>query len=188
MNHKKEDILKNIKGTGFGIPKNYFEDFENKFHQNRGRNTTGFKVPNEYFEKLEDTFIVRKNLNAMKGAGFKTPDSYFENVEKSVFLKRKKKKAIPLSRRISYKNAFLAIAASVLLFFSISEFNHNKNSISAIADTEIDSWIEEGLVSFNTYEIEEMFTDADLNLLAEESDEISDYLKYTDIEALLIEN
>lgn len=190
MKNKKQDILQHIKGTGFNIPEDYFDNFENRISKNRNTNTTGFKVPPNYFENVEGVVIGKKNLTTVKNAGFKVPDNYFANVETEVFAKVKNKKVIPLIRRSYVKNTFLAIAASILLFFSISKINNNNNKDTTytVNDTEIDAWMEEGLVSFNTYEIEEMFSDADLNLLAEESDEVSDYLKYTDIEVLLLEN
>jgi len=187
MNNSKQDILQHIKGTGFSTPKDYFEKIETSFNKKRTSNISGFKVPNNYFENFSDDFISKNNISTEKKSGFKVPDNYFENVETEIISKRKKKKVIPLKRRTYYKNSILAIAASILLFFSISKLTNSKDKIYNIADTEIENWMDEGLVSFNTYEIEDMFSDADLNLLAEESDEVTDYLKYTDIEVLLLE-
>lgn len=189
MKDKKQDILQHIKGTGFSVPEDYFNNFENKILKNNNTNTTGFKVPANYFENFEDIVIGKKNLATVKNAGYKVPDNYFTNVETKVFPKVKKEKVIPLKNRSYLKRTILAIAASILLFFSISKINHNKDTTyNTVNDAEIDLWMEEGLVSFNTFEIEAMFSDEDLNLLAEESDEITDYLKYTDIEVLLLEN
>lgn len=191
MKNKKKDILKNINESGFEIPENYFVQFEKEMQNKIKPLSTGFKVPDNYFKNLEANFSKEDQLasiSSIRTPGFKTPDNYFENIDLIGDSISKKSKVIPLNRSSFIKMAGLAIAASLLLFFSISRFNINNNPIDYVADSEIDVWLEEGLVSFNTYDIEDVFSDEDLNLIAEESDEVTNYLKYTDIEVLLLEN
>jgi hypothetical protein len=188
MKNKNKDILNNIKGTGFETPDDYFAQFENDMQNKMKTLHTGFKVPDDYFENFETQFNKEDKLTSLKAPGFKTPDNYFENIDETILSKIRKSKVIPLKRNFFIKMAGWAIAASLLLFFSISKFNLNNDPINTVADTEIEAWLEEGLVSFNTFDIEYVFSDEDLDLIAEETDEVSDYLKYTDIEVLLLEN
>ena len=188
MKNTNKDILKNLKETGFKAPVDYFDTFEDNFHQIKKDNSTGFKVPKNYFENFENSFNTKDILNPIKGTGFKTPENYFDNIEDQISPNLKKGKIISLKRSNFVRIIGLAVAASILLFFGISNYETSNNSLNTIAATEIDAWMDEGLVSFNTYEIEDMFTENDLNLIAEETDEISDYLNYTDIETLILEN
>lgn len=191
MKNKNKDILKNINESGFKIPDKYFGQFEKEMQNNIKPLPTGFKVPDDYFKNFEANFNKEDQLtsiSSIRTPGFKTPDNYFENIDSVGDSISKKSKVIPLNRSSFIKMAGLAIAASLLLFFSISRFNTNNDPIDYVADNEIEAWLEEGLVSFNTYDIEDVFSDEDLNLIAEESDEVTNYLKYTDIEVLLLEN
>ena len=187
MKNKKKDILNKIKGTGFKAPENYFNTFEKDLQKKTKRKSAGFTVPDNYFQNFETSFNRYSESSALKSAGFKTPKNYFDNFE--VHVKTKENKVVPLYRRSFFKTAVLSVAASVLLFFSISKFNFSNKENITISDTEIESLMKEGIISFNTIEIEDVFSDEDLNLVAaDETDEISNYLKYTDIEFLLLEN
>ncbi len=192
MKNKNKDILKNINKSGFKTPDNYFVQFEKELQNKINPLSTGFKVPDDYFKNFEANISKKDDkqasISSIKTPGFNTPDNYFENIELVGGSKSNKSKVIPLNRSSFIKIAGLAIAASLLLFFSIARFNTNNDPIDYIADNEIETWLEEGLVSFNTYDIEDVFSDEDLNLIAEESDAVTNYLNYTDIEVLLYEN
>ncbi len=188
MKNKNKNILKNINKSGFKTPDNYFVQFEKELQNKINPLPTGFKVPDDYFKNFEANFSKEDKLANIKTPGFNTPDHYFESIEDEVGSMSKKSKVIPLNRSSIIKMAGLAIAASLLLFFSIARFNTNNDQIDYVADNEIETWLEEGLVSFNTYDIEDVFSDEDLNLIAEESDAVTNYLNYTDIEVLLLEN
>ncbi len=188
MNSKNKNILNNIKGTGFKTPSDYFENLNPNIQENRKTAKNGFKVPVGYFDDFESNFDLKDNLNITRSTGFTTPNNYFKNLNPEIDSKLKKSKIIPLYKRSFILKTGLAIAASFLLLFSISKYSFNNESENYAADSEFETWLEEGLISFNTIEIEDVFSDEDLNLIAEETDEISDYLKYTDIEVLLLEN
>lgn len=189
MNNKKKNILDNLKlkGSGFNAPKSYFLDFENNFQENNKKVNSGFNTPNNYFNKIEDVIINKNNSNK---TGFKTPENYFDNLETSILAKNNSAKVIPLKNYKVIKAIGIAVAASLVLFFSLYNFNANNNnlSIETINVNEIENWIENDLITFNTYEISEIFTDADLDIANNETDEILDYLEYTDIESLILEN
>ena len=188
MKNKNKDISNIIKGTGFRTPDGYFEQFETNLLKKKIPVSNGFTVPDDYFENFEVHIQKENKLATLKNSGFKTPDHYFDNLENRLYPKTKTSKVISLKRSGYIRIIGLSIAASFLLFFGISNYNSNNNSLNTVADADIEAWLEDGLVSFNTYEIEDIFSDEDLNLVAEETDEISDYLKYTDIELLLYEN
>ncbi|MCD6544552.1 MAG: hypothetical protein J7K34_08585 [Flavobacteriaceae bacterium] len=191
MKNKNKNILNDIKGTGFKTPDNYFVQFEKELQNKIKPLPTGFKAPDDYFKNFEANFSKEDKLasiSSIKTPGFKTPDNYFKNVKIVIDARGKSGRVISLNKRSFILKSGLAIAASLLLFFSISKYSFNNDTVNTLADNEIEAWMEEGLISFNTFEIEDVFSDEDLNLIAEETDEISDYLKYTDIEILLLEN
>ncbi len=188
MKNKNKDISNITKGTGFKTPDGYFEQFETDLSKKMIPVSNGFTIPDDYFENFEVHNQKENKFATLKNTGFKTPEHYFDNLENKLYPKTNTSKVISLKRSDYIKIISLSIAASLLLFFGISNYSSNHNSLNTVAATEIETWMDEGLVTFNTYEIEDMFTENDLNLIAEESDEISDYLKYTDIENLLLEN
>ncbi len=189
MNKKKKDILNNLKleKTGFNHPENYFEDFENSFQENNNKINSGFKTPNNYFNIIEDVIFDKVNF---KPTGFETPSNYFESVEDKVLSKINSAKVIPLKNYKIIRRIGIAVAASLVLFFSLYNFNAKNSNLSleSVHISEIENWMDNDLITFNTYEISEIFTDADLDLANNETDEILDYLEYTDIESLILEN
>ncbi|MDI9311156.1 MAG: hypothetical protein QM535_13145 [Limnohabitans sp.] len=76
--------------SGFKIPENYFEEFEEQlmqrisFEETTQKTSTGFKTPEFYFETLEDRLLQRINFeenNEKTTTGFVTPNDYFETFE-----------------------------------------------------------------------------------------------------------
>jgi hypothetical protein len=79
----------------------------------------------------------------------------------------------------------LAIAASLLLFFIVN-YNNNEYNIENVATSEIDTWIEEDLITLEAYQIAEVFSDVNLNEeIDSEDEELLEYLNGTDIESIL---
>lgn len=197
MKRINKDILNKIKksNTGFVAPKGYFKEFENNFYTNMNKNTSGFKSPENYFENIKDKIIsqIKKPL-LTKASGFKTPERYLENIDNKILTKynfNKSSKVISLKNYNYLKIISFSIAASFLLYIGINKFKNNSNSfnIDNVAMSEIENWIEDDLISFNTYDIAETFSDVDLIIDDNYSDEeIIDYLNNTDIENLIFEN
>ena len=169
---------------------------ENKNILNKIKNKgAGFKAPENYFENLEDKILSKINKSDLtKNTGFKTPDKYFENIDNKILTKIKSNKS---SKVVSLKNynyikiISFSIAASFLLFIGINKFKSNSNNFNfeTVAISEIENWVENDLISFNAYDIAETFSDIDLIIDDNYSDEeILDYLDNTDIENLIIEN
>jgi len=190
MKNKKKIILndwKNNKG-GFKTPANYFDEFEVKTQNSNNDQSTGYTFPENYFSEVEDKIIHQTVKD--RATGFHTPDNYFNELENILIQKlpNKKTKIVNLKRSVLI-TAFTA-AASLLLFFGLNNFLFKKNeyNIESIQIAEIENWIDEDLISFNSYEIDDTFNDVELVIENDYSDEILEYLDYTDVENLIIED
>lgn len=197
MKPENKDILNKIKnkGAGFKAPERFFKEFENNFSENLNKTKHGFKSPENYFENLEDKILGKINKSDLdKNTGFKTPDKYFENIDNKIFTKikpNKSSKVVSLKNHNYIKIISFSIAASFLLFVGINKFKSNSNNFNfeTVAISEIENWVENDLISFNAYDIAETFSDIDLIIDDNYSDEeILEYLDNTDIENLIIEN
>lgn len=188
MSNSKKDIL-NSK-TGYIIPDNYFDDFENSFKNNSDKEKNSFKVPEDYFDTLEDKIIG--NLESSTNiTGFKVPKDYFNTLENKINSEVvNKTKVISLFNNTTIKIIGLSIAASILLFIGINNYNLNNQNleINNLSLSELDNWMEEDLITFNTYEIAETFTENELNLVDIENDELTEYFDLVDVENLILEN
>jgi len=167
MKENKKDIFENLKskGTGFSSPDNYFNNFENNF--------------------------FKKKTNVSNTSGFISPKNYFENFDDKIFVALQSPKVIRLKNKRVIKFS-LMVAATLLLFFSLNNFEFTKHPMR-MDDIELNEmvyWIDNDLVSYNTYEISEIFSDIDLDiqLASTEIDASLNYLEYTDIENLMLEN
>ncbi len=150
---------------------------------------TGVSSPEDYFGNFENIFFNAKT-NATHTSGFVSPNNYFEEFDDKVLTELKPSKIIRLNNNAL--KISLMVAATLLLFFSISNFNLDKHPLSMddIELNEIENWLDNDLVSYNSYEISEIFSDVDLDIeLANvEIDASLNYLDYTDIESLILEN
>jgi hypothetical protein len=195
MKNKKKEILNEMKKNngGFRTPVNYFNEFEKNFQKNETNVLTGYKTPKNYFSEVENKIIDRlKDLNETKITGFKIPDNYFNEFDNNLSKKiiNKNTKIVGLYNYKYFKIISFSIAASLLLFFGLNNslFDKNEYNIETIQVTEIENWMDEDLISFNSYDIAEAFSDVELVMEDDFSDEILEYLDYTDIENLILEN
>ena len=187
MKSKKNDILKN-KNTGFIAPENYLSEFENNFQENTSKLDSGFTSPKDYFKTIDDQIIA----NA-KNSGFQTPDHYFNDVDNEILNEDKDSGVIRLFKPTYFKVIGYSIAASILLFIGFNNFKTNTNlvNLETVEVTEIESWIDEDLISFSSFDIAEIFDENDINFSNEYSysdEEIINYLNDTNIENLTIED
>jgi hypothetical protein len=189
MSPKKINILNEIKqsGAGFKTPEGYFDGLEHRLY----KNTRGNKIKDNLgFDDKKDPLNSETSLleNVKKDAGFKVPDSYFDALENRIE-RPFKPKVIGLKER-GIRLLSLSIAASILLFFGIKYYNVEPNTVDqmVLEDSEIENWIETDLISFDSYEIAEVYRDVDLEQTMYIDQEIDDYFDYMDIEELLIEN
>ena len=190
--NKENDILKSLKNkeNGFTVPEGYLENFEVRLEQKIIESKTGFTLPKDYLENLDS--VILSKVSKTTNTGFKTPDNYFESVDSKIlnrFELNKKSRVISIIQTPLFKGMTYAIAASLVLFFGIKSFyfTNTDSDFDSVTTAQIDSWVEDDLLTFSTYDIAENLTDIDYNMSANFSDEeILDYLDNTDIENLLL--
>ena len=221
------DILKN-KGSGFKVPKGYFETIEaavmteliaDRFPKKHGFTTPkgyfkaldddiasksieeklpvkdGYAAPDGYFDAVENEVFAKLNTKVQNTNSSGVPEGYFDALEDAVFAKLKKEKlhaspkVISLGSRIKKVLLPVAVAASIALVV-IMNYNGSDKTVNKIAATEIDEWIDEEVISFDSYEIAEVYSDTELasNDTNDEDDALLDYLNGMDVESMVLEN
>ena len=192
MKRNKKDILKN-RDTGFSIPENYFAEFENNLQENDKKIESGFTTPENYFDQVEESISIRLDLKGNK-SGFKAPDNYFKNIDQRILDDinvSRPGKIINFNTNKYLKILSYSIAASLLLFFSLRSLNSGDTmfDFETIEISEIESWMDDDLITFSSYDISETFEDVYLTGVGDYSeDEILDYLDGENIENLIIDN
>jgi cell division protein FtsL len=155
---------------------------------------TGFKVPQNYFEEFEDSLISEIKLKeTCVDSGFIVPTDYFNTVENDILNKvneSKKPKVIKLItwQKLSYATA---VAASLLIMFSII-FNNSTVDINKIETASIETYIlnEE----FDTNDMATLFKDVDVSTISLSDNNINSetlenyLLDNLEIEELLLNN
>jgi len=148
---------------GFNTPKNYFEDFEDRLFSKISEESlpkeSGFTIPEGYFEQLD--LAILKNIEPLV----------------------KETKVIPLfsKRTLAYA---ITIAACAVLVFSLVNTNNTVNNLDTIEISSIESYIEDGNLSIDSYDIASLLVDEDLNSISFESELISE----ENLEDYLLEN
>ena len=125
-----------------------------------------FKVPESYFETFEERlFSKMAEENFPKTTGFKIPDHYFENLQVQVLneveTSEKPKKVIQLFPR-KYFGYAAAIAACLILGFTFFNTQHNTSQLDSLQFAAIDTYIEEGNLSLDLYDVTSYIEDEDI--------------------------
>jgi hypothetical protein len=195
MKRNKKDILKNLKSrdAGFLIPENYFAEFEKDLQENDKKIKSGFTSPKNYFDQVEGSIPILLDPEG-NNSGFRVPDNYFKNIDQRIFdnIKVSKPgKIINFNTNKYLKILSYSIAASLLLFFSLRSLNSRNTmfDFETIEISEIESWMDDDLITFSSYDISETFEDVYLTGVGDYSEEeILDYLDGENIENLIIDN
>ncbi len=152
------------------------------------KHNNGFNTPKDYFEDFEERLFSKLNEeNLPKEAGFTTPKGYFEQLDSTILknvnstIKQTKVISIFSKRTLAYA---AAIAACAVLIFSLVNSNNSLNNIDNIEISSIESYIEEGNLTIDSYDIASFLQDEDLNSITSESDFISEEI----LEDYLLEN
>lgn len=188
MGNQKKNILDQLKksGTGFSEPKDYFESLDDRF-------VAKLDLDKDKKEQSKSAGPKMPKLNALdligKAHGFKTPAGYFEEEVKPLIVP-KTKKIISLNSQGLSKWLNLSIAASILLFFGLGFYlSSNANvEIAKLNTDEIENWIDTDLISFNSFEIAEVFEDVDFESDLYSDEEVGAYLDNLDIEEIILDN
>lgn len=177
--------------SGFNIPKEYFKTIDDRvmtflFLSDFNKKNT-FDIPDNYFELVEISVLEKiRNQNTS------VPKNYFSTVEDKVFEKiRNEKKSNPVKIFTLQKLSILAVAASIILLFTLQFFKVKDNNQFASLDLlDIEYWVESGELEFDSHEIALAYKDITLddfniyNYYAD--DEILDYLDGVDVELLIL--
>ena len=83
-----------------------------------------------------------------------------------------------------------SVAASFLLFFAIKYVTVTPSDfdLSEINQSDIETWIDDDLVSFNSYDVSELFDEIDLNDHDFTDEEVETYIANEDIENIILQN
>lgn len=132
---------------------------------------TGFTAPKDYFNTFEDRLFDRMKTESVipKDTGFTKPDAYFDSLEdklsKELFGQEEAPKVIPLQRKRNYiRYMSYAAAACVLLFIAINFINVTPPTMVEIADTEINTFIENDLIALNNYELMTVYEEENIDI------------------------
>lgn len=189
-----------LKSSGFNVPENYFDSIEDavlseiiitKIDSKKDKNA--FKTPEDYFESVEDLVITKLKSEAIQTENNEEiPENYFTSIEGTVLNRLKSNSEIAANKRNLVKIfAPIAIAASLLLIF-VLKINSSTISFDSITSTEIETWISEGLIEANEYNIASVFEDIELENefinLTLTDDETLDYLYNEDLDDSIFEN
>jgi len=196
MNKNNLDILKKI-GNGFKTPKGYFKDVEDsvlvKISLGEFPKKEGFDIPAGYFDNVENNIFDRITVDTnSKKQSLNVPTGYFDTLEDRVFEKIQKEtiqkpKVINLKSRLIKVLAPVSIAASLLLVFVLNYNNETPFSFENVAASDIEQWIEDDLISLDSYQIAEVYNDVALEDEFSDDDlEVLDYINGTDIESVLL--
>ena len=147
----------------------------NNIHKNH-KKITGFKVPKNYFENFDDALLKLlpegKNTNNILsqqiGTGLKTPDTYFNTLEDTLFHKiEKEQKTTKVISLFTRKNilSFAGIAAMIAIIISITLPKENKTPIDfdSIAIAEIQEYLDEENIELLETDIATLIED-DINI------------------------
>lgn len=187
------------KKHGFKVPENYFDGIEDTVISELGLNkiqpkniSSSFKTPTNYFNTVEDITITKLKAEVVFSKNkSEISDDYFSNIEDRVFAKIKEDKKVISIKRVTKYFAPLAIAASLLLIFILNSNQQGIVTFDSLATTEIEEFIENGLVDINTENLELAFSDIELATSSISTsisdDEVFEYLAIEDLENIIIE-
>lgn len=190
MDSQKKNILDQLKksGTGFNEPKDYFETMDDRFVTN-----LGLDKAKKAQSKSADLMLPKSKTNALdligKAHGFTTPEGYFKEDARPLIIP-KTKKIISLNSPGLKKWLNLSIAASILLFFGLGLYLSSNTNVemAELSTNEIENWIDTDLISFNSFELSELFEDVELESDLYSDEEVAAYLDNLDIENIILDN
>ena len=188
-----------LKKNAFKVPDNYFGTIEddvvatiNLQNLLSKNSTSNFKAPNNYFDTIEEITITKLKAEVIQTKEkSQLPDGYFDTFEDLVLTKIKKNEKVISIKRIAKYFAPLAIAASLLLIF-VLKTNQKTVTFDSLATTEIEQFVESGLIDINIENLAIAFSDVEFptkNITTSISDEeVLAYLTIEDLETIIYED
>ncbi|WP_298534739.1 hypothetical protein [uncultured Algibacter sp.] len=158
--------------------------------------STGFKLPDDYLDSFEEQVLGKihdkPKLDAIETSGFKKPENYFDSLEERIAQKlsnQKETKVITLNakRTLVYLSG---IAAAILVLFNLAIFD-SKPSFDDLETETVENYLLDE--SITSYEIAGLLSDEQIEevIILDHNlseDHIETYLlDNADIETLMIE-
>ncbi|TQD39465.1 hypothetical protein [Haloflavibacter putidus] len=165
---KKSKLLYNL-SSGFKAPENYLENFSvdgslvNSVKQENvlpSKKDSGFKMPENYLEDFVVNLPVLENsgLPEKVEAGFRTPENYLEDFKVEIPKEESKKpKVISIFRRKNLVRAAAIAAIFMLGLFLLPEKSITENTVMPLSQLEIEAYLDNGSIDFNTQDIQYSF-------------------------------
>lgn len=128
---------------------------------------SGFRVPKNYFETFEENLFQKLALNSEKHtanpSGFKTPEAYFKNVENKLFNSTKSTQHVKVVKLITFKNLVYtaSVAAAVILMLSLIFNTQKKLDFESLEVATLHYYIE--TADFTTNDIASLLSDDELS-------------------------
>lgn len=134
----KKNKLHNIKSTGFKIPDNYFESFDNKLFGRIGE---------------------KESIEGIETHGYKVPENYFDSVETKVFskLNTEDKPVVSLQSR---KTFYYIAGIAAFLVLLVAVFFNTTATEEALSAEMVEAYLENR--DFDSYELAQLLSDVDL--------------------------
>jgi len=188
-----------LKKNAFKVPDNYFSTIEDDVVATINlknllsiNSTSNFIAPNDYFYTIEEITITKLKAEVIQTKEkSQLYDGYFDTIEDLVLTKIKKNKKVISIKRIAKYFAPLAIAASLLLIF-VLKTNQKTVTFDSLATTEIEQFVESGLIDINIENLAIAFSDVEFptkNITTSISDEeVLAYLTIEDLETIIYED
>lgn len=188
--------------NNFELPKDYFKTagdalFSQLYLQEiHTTDPKRFDVPEGYFNEV-DSLVLTKLKTQARYKNHTTPNDiptdYFETLEDRIMEKLPKQSGIiQFKTLLKSKLTPIAIAASLLLIFTLGNINKaNAVTFENISSNDIEAWVENGYLIFNTEDFTSQVTDTALeldnfsNIYTHE--QALDFLQETDLENILFE-
>ncbi len=153
------------------------------------KHTHGFTTPKDYFESFEERLFERLSEGKLpEETGFAVPEDYFDTFEDRLMDRIEKEdrkiKVIPLFGKRTLMYA-AAIAACAVVVFSVFDFGNKSDvNIQDLHFSSIESYIEDGNLELETYEVLALLGDEELDKISLEHE----FLSEENIEEYLLEN
>ena len=142
---------------------------------------SGFKVPKDYFENFDNSIMSHANLNEkVSDSGFSVPDDYFDAVEENILNSISSKESTKVISLINRKSIIYisSIAAALVLLFNLINRNPGVD-IDSIETASIESYLSSE--DFNSDELAALFDDTEFlddsfNSISFSEEAVEDYV------------
>ena len=192
---KNKDHTNNIwdrlksKPDGFLAPGGYLENLEERILAGTQQRETGFSEQPAKIDRTSVVYRGKEKANEASEQCFQVPAGYFDGLEKRLIdmVASERPDKTWWDRNWIFT---LSMAASLLLLIGIRLYSPYGASgeLNTLSTSEIDTWVDNGLVSFSSYDIAEAFNDVELYPDLGSEQEVLDYLGEVDVENLMTEN